>query len=403
MMKKLFPFIFLSLLPTIPCFSFVKELGIGNTGVAYPQTSNSANYNPAGITDLPDRYDVSMGVAYQHGRNKIKDSDNPDLNISTNTTKTKYLPGSIFGICKKLNNCLYVGISVDGTRVFKSSFSRTIPIFGHGRQGLDNFIAILVPTLAWKFNRQHSFGISFPISFSRTKVKGFQNIAFASVSPDHVSNKGYDWAYGLGIRLGWLWHITPCLNFGLFYSPKLLTASHFHKYRGNIPVRGKLEVPPVVRAGLAYKFWRSHFVIELEYNFYELARTLSNSPFSTALAGSKSGPSLGWKNSLVLKLGADYQVSDAIVVRGGYYTYRFPPTVRGSNTLAHFGSPIFITRDYWVVGGTWQIDCKTEFSFAYNCGVRRTQHGDRSLALANGRVDIEYELHTIYFGVGRLF
>lgn len=397
---KVFPLLFCLNFSTL--LGFVKENGMGTVGTSYPQSSNSANYNPAGITDLEDRYDIGAGVIYQNAHTSVKGSTLPLFNVSASTSQGKYLPLAIAGACKQVTQNLYAGVSIDGTRVFKGSSSKIFPMFGNRKQGAENFIAIFVPTLAWRLNAQHSFGISLPISFARTKTKGLENGAINSLYPDNYTNRGYDWAYGFGVRLGWLWHVTPCLNFGLYYSPRLLTASHFHKYKGAIAVRGKLEVPAALRTGFTWFLGRSHLVFEIEYQFNRNERTLANSPFSPYPAGSSRGPALGWKNQLATHIGADYRLNSDWVVRAGLFTY-FGPSARSSTTIAHFLAPIFITKNILSAGLTWEPYCDTEISVFYNYLFHRKLKGKPLPTLLNGRVDLEYQAHVVMLGVGKKF
>lgn len=388
----------------IPCFlcALAKEEGMGEQAVAYPQGPTSANFNPAGITEVRDGWDADIAMLYQNGRNYIKGSENPAFNMSASNTQAKYIPIGSAGICKKITPQLTIGLSIDATRSGKGS-QKPFPQFGHGRhQGVDSLIGILVPTIAWKVNECHSLGLSTPVSFGRFKLNGLQNLAVASVAPNDFSNRGYNWAYGFGLRFGWLWHITPRLTFGAYYSPNLLTASHFHKYKGFIPLRGKLQVPPTVRVGLAYAWGRAHIATELEWNFNKFERTLHNPPDSTALYGSKKGPSTGWDNQVIGKLGVDYSIDERWTVRSGLGV-KMPPTVKRSNTISNFLLPLFVVKYYVAMGATYQLNCDTEITFDYTYYVNRYQRGERLAALENGHLDVEFQAHGFWLGIGKTF
>lgn len=406
--RVLFNRILVALLVSSSCLipsvlrALVKERGMGDVGTAYPQSAVSANFNPAGITEVEDQLDVNPAVLYQNGRNYIKGSQDPMFNQSASSTQAKYVPAGSAGICKKLTPVWSAGLSLDATRPGKGS-QKPFPQFGHGRhQGVDVVIGILVPTLAWKVNKCHSVGMSLPVIFSRFKLNGLQNLAANSISPENVSNRGYNWAYGFGLRFGWLWRMTSRWTFGVYYSPHLLTASHHHKYKGFIPLKGKLEVQPVLRLGLAYQWGRAHIVGEIECNFFKLVRTLHNSPFSKALHGSKKGPSLGWDNSVTGKLGMDYLINDQWTVRSGCGV-RMPPFVKSSTTIANFLSPSFIIKYYLTTGATYQLNCNTEISVAYIYNIHRYLRGKRLPELANGHLDIEYEAHALWIGIAKFF
>lgn len=385
----------------IRLFGLAKEEGMGGVGTAYPQAATTANFNPAVITALGNRLDVDVGFIYQWGRHYIRGSQNRSFN-GTAGPQFKYVPVSIAGISKQLTPNLFVALTTDATRAIKYTLDKTFRVFGHGKQGLEDIEGLIVPTLAWKLNQAHSFGVSLPIVLARSKVKGIQNGAVTSLYPDNYSNKGYDWAYGLGLRLGWYWHVRPCLDFGLFYSSHLLTASHFHKYKGLLPAKGKLEIAPEVRVGFAYYWERATLTVDLQYHYYNQVRALSNSAHSRAPAGSKNGPGSGWRNQFFIRAGADYQLNETWTIRAGFRTM-IPPLIRGSNTIANFLNPYFVTKTFVSAGFTYRYNCTTEINVGYFYGVRRFVRGKRELALANGHLDMLYESHNVLVGFGKIF
>jgi long-chain fatty acid transport protein len=382
--------------------AITKEEGMGGVGVAYPQSSTGANFNTAIITDLDDRYDADACITYQWGRDYIRGSLEPIINGKAGP-QCKYFPIFVGGICKKATPKITVGASIDGRRISKYALDKPFPVFGHGkRQGIETIVGIIMPSVAYKLNECHSFGIGFPIAIGRIKVNGLQNGAALSLYPDAYSNHGYDYAHGYGIRVGWLWHINCKLNFGASYSTRLLSATHFHKYRGFIPLKGKLELPAELRIGFAYKWHeRSTIALDLQYNFMNQERTLSNSALSTAPFGSKHGPGLGWPNQLVVRIGTDCKLTDKLTVRSGIIT--FNPFVRSSNTIIHFVLPLYVVRTFVTAGLSWQINCSTEVNIAYLYGVRRFVRGKPIPTFANGHVDIDYENHNIFLGFGNTF
>jgi long-chain fatty acid transport protein len=66
--------------------------------------------------------------------------------------------------------------------------------------------------------------------------------------------------------------------------------------------------------------------------------------------GAADGPGFGWRDSDVVKLGANYKVNDQWQVRAGYGHARNP--VPSSQTLLNILAPGVVT-DQYTVGATW--------------------------------------------------
>jgi long-chain fatty acid transport protein len=384
-----------------------KELALGDSGVAHPISSIGPRYNPAVIAELGERWDISQGIVYQNSHVTIQRSDIPAYNQSASATQAKWYPVGIFGYTKQLTPTIVVGISTDGTRSFKGSISRGLNAFGRGRLGGDVTNGIFLSTVAWKPNKCHSFGFSVPIYVGRVKFNGFQNLADASpplsVSPNNVTNRGYDWAVGVGLRFGWLWHVTPELNLGVSYTSKLVASTSFHKYRGFLTNRGKLDNPPNVRAGAAYTMGAATFIAESQWNFYKEARSTGNPVDSPALAGSKNASGLGWPTVATVTLAAEYHLSEFLTVRGGWSRF-VPVVVNKNNVIANFLAPFFITKQVFTLGATYDY-CGYELSGTLFYPLPREVHGKPSLALANGTMDVDSKVPTIqlYLEIGRRF
>lgn len=384
-----------------------KELALADTGAAHPISAIGPRYNPAVITDLGDRWDVSQGVVYQNSHVKIRGSAVPAFNQSASTTQAKWYPVGIFGITKQLSPSISVGFSTDGTRSFKGSVSQGLNAFGKGRLGADVINGILLPTLAWKANECHSFGFSLPIYIGRVRFKGFQNLALASppisVSPNHVTNHSYDWATGFGLRVGWLWHVTPQLNVGVAYNSRLIASTSFHKFRGFLPNKGKLDNAPSLRAGAAYTYGAATFIVESNWHFYKNARTTGNSVNSTALLGSKRGSAQGWSTVATVSLATEYHFSELLTLRAGWARF-VPVVVNKSNLLANFVAPFFFTKQACTLGATYEY-CGYELSGTAYYSLPRKVHGRPSSSLANGSMTVNAKAPAIQvFGeIGRRF
>lgn len=400
--KKPFVHLALTLLCSASsCFATVKSGGIGLSGTAYPTEANSSTYNPANSAFMEDRWDVDGGAFIYSGKTKIYNDPIPGQNGTRTNSQAKMLPVGSFGINKWLTNEIVVNLATDGIRSFKGKYTKGFPRLGQGKFEKEYVIPILAPGCAWRFHCQHAIGISFPIYTPRIKINGLQNIAFNSIHPHHVSNKGYDWAYGLGVRLGYYWQAAENLSFGVLIKPKLLAASHFKKYQGLIPKHGLFEDPFQFRIGVHYAWNCWNFSFDFEGYLYSKARTLHNSANSTALAGSRKGPGLGWPDQYTIKTGLEYQWNQYLTLRAGGIFF-VPVLVKKSNFTTNLAGETFLQSEIITAGATYRWRC-LDFSVCYGQVLPNSLKTRSNFIFGGGYAKLQHSYGLLLFGVGSSF
>lgn len=340
--------------------AFVKEFGMGDVGVAYPQSASTARYNPGGILDVGNQLDAAGGVLYLNGHVKIENSPIPPLNQRSFTTQFKWLPLGLYGISKQLSPNFAIALSSDTLILStKGTVPKKLNAFGTSKLGAELLTEFIIPTAAYRLGR-HNFGISIPFAISRIKLNGYQNSIPLSIHPNHTTNKGYDWAFGVNLRFGWLYHITDNFSFGASYFTGLLASTRFKKYEGLIPKRGKFEVAPQATVGIAYQFCRGTLSVQATWINFNSCKTISNSVLSKKPFGSENGPSIGFKDTYFIQLGGDYQFLDTLTLRTGYVGF-IRPFITKHNILINFIRPSLLLRHAISFGftqkwGCWDID-----------------------------------------------
>ena len=86
----------------------------------------------------------------------------------------------------------------------------------------------------------------------RVKVRGLQPFKPVFRPPDKVTNNGYDYSYGGGVRIGWLATWFDRFDVGISYQTKLWM-SDFDDYEGLFAGGGEFDIPPVFNVGLPFK------------------------------------------------------------------------------------------------------------------------------------------------------
>ena len=111
--------------------------------------------------------------------------------------------------------------------------------FGDGPAGIDLRQSFVSLDYARKFGPV-TIGIAPTIAVQILNIQGLQTLAPYSWDPYHLSNNGYDWSFGGGVRLGLEYSILPNLRLGLAgATPTFMTP--FGKYAGAIGDHGQVR------------------------------------------------------------------------------------------------------------------------------------------------------------------
>lgn len=383
-----------------------KALGMGNTGVAYPQDSLSSAYNPANGACVGNRIDVLAGVAYTPSSATISNNPVPGANNTIYGRRT-WNPVGAFGVNKMITENLSVGVIIY-KRVFKkTAYSNSNPLAGQTKlcHHYERYAGSL--TCAYSLCNCLQLGISLDLNVGTHKVGGLQNFdnPFLTVAPGKVTNRGYDWNTGVGVTLGALWEIYPELKVGLAYRPKT-KMSRFHKYKGFIPEKGQVDNLQELLAGIS---WRAlpclTLAADAQYIWLNQLRATHNPLVVTDPTldklGSKHGSAFGLKSAFVLHVGADYALSDCLIVRAGYFYAK--ETSRKSQAFFDilWNFPMV---HYLTLGATYNWDC-IDIDFFYFHGFEKRIKGRNNIPpyLFGGDASYKRSLDVLGFNLGWLF
>ena len=299
--------------------------------------------NPAKLTAAGNRMDMSLVLLNPNRKVKRTGASGSGevYNFSSRSANSLFLIPE-FAYSRQVNDTLAIGLTsyangglnielhdttgVPGTNGNPNACG-TRPgnfILGCGEAGYDLSQFIVAPTVAWTFAPGHSIGISPLLTLQAFKAFGFQAFAPGSRYPNHVSNNGYDYAFGMGVRVGWYAEIKPWLSLGAAYSSKIYMQD-FDKYKG-LFVDGSFDVPANYSIGAAFKFYDKWMVaLDVQHIEFRGVRALSNSVRATQLdpvanpLGSSSGSGFGWqRNQTNYKIGVTYRATPRLTLRAGY-------------------------------------------------------------------------------------
>ncbi len=348
----------------------MKAKGMGGASVAMTDNAFAGANNPAIAAWAGDRVEVGVDVFMPE-----RSMDRSGLGVTKSDSNTFYVPE--FGYNKKFSEQLGLGITVYGNGGMNTDYpANSIPangcgagapasnVFcGSGRLGVDLQQLIIAPTIAYKFNTNHSIGISPLLVQQIFKVDGLQAFAGMSSSPQNMTNNGYDSSNGLGMRFGYLGKVNDRVMIGASYAPRI-SMSKLSKYEGLFAEQGNLDIPENYTVGLSARA-TPEVTLALDYQHiaYGAVRSIANP--SAGLGGplgAANGPGFAWKDINVVKLGVQWVLSPSVTLRGGINMgdNPIPSSDASFNTLA----PGVITMHY-TAGITYALSNSTDLTASY--------------------------------------
>ena len=385
----------------------VKSQGMGGVGIALPQDALAAAANPAGMGLIGSRVDFGVTWFRPSRETEIVGNAAPgvDGTYSANDTRNFIIPE--FGYNRELTPEVTLGVSVYGNGGMNTDYNKAIPLLGNTAPGVDLAQLIIAPTATWKITPSNTLGVSLNLAYQRFEAKGLQNFTApigtpqqSSLSPNNVTNKGHDNAYGAGVHIGWIGQVNDALTLGASYQSKIYM-SKFDKYKGLFAEGGDFDIPETYGAGIAIKATPALVfaadVQRINYSDINAVGNLSfNNLFAGNLLGTKNGPGFGWRDVTAVKLGASYAWDDALTLRAGYNHSSQP--IRKGETFFNILAP-GVVQDHLTLGATYILPNKSELSFAYMHAFEEKVRGSGSIPAAFGGGNANLKLYEDSIGI----
>lgn len=393
----------------------VKTTGMAQTGIAYPQDATAGAFNPAGMIDVGDRFDIGLSLVHYNGKARISGNRAPIPNVNGtfdgyHKTWGRYVVTPDGGINKEFCVCdipMSVGLIGYNRNFTKTTYKNNFPLLGTSPLGLEYVHETLSLVWATKFCEIHNFGLSLNFQIQRLKIDGIQNfdhppsplLGPGSVSPGFVTNKKYDYSTGWGVTLGYRCQILPCLSVGVTYQPET-SMRHFKKYRGFLAHHGKFNIPRKIGAGIAWRFLPCASVaFDVEHIHWKPIKAVSNNLLHNGVVnplGGPHGPGFGFRDQLYYRIGADWDVCECWTVRAGFRHVR--SLVRPSQTTVNILS-LDTIENVITLGATWCMNECSEISFFYAHGFEHKVKGHNSIPLSFGGGEADVRQHLDAAGI----
>jgi long-chain fatty acid transport protein len=436
-----------------------KAMGVAGAVASNPQDSATIAVNPAGITAIGERVDVGLEFFSPQRKGELDTSAlGATFDVKEDSRRNLFLVPN-FGFNMKLSDNLWFGFNNYGNGGMNSTYDRNLydessAVLGAyafgipsppapapippgpgaaaavpegtttgtpdtGKLGIDLVQAIYAPALALRFHEKQSIGVSLLIGVQRFSARGLGNFQCftksvkgappcpfgAAVPTDKLTNNESDWAYGAGVRVGYMAEVHPRLTLGASASSKIYM-THFKDYSELFAESGDLDIPANYTLSATFKATpKLKLSFDFERILYEGVNSISNpGPVATPAGpglppggdwlGTKNGLGFGWQDINIYRLAAEYNYDDHWIFRTGF-AYNDQP-IPNDQVLFNILAPATIQK-HATVGFTYQPDKKSEWNFAYMHAFKETVESSQtafgipgSISMYQNEVDVSY-------------
>jgi long-chain fatty acid transport protein len=256
----------IALLAAVPALAtngyFLHGIGTGSKAMAgattaFPLEALDADTNPAAGVFVNRGY--SFSLAFFSPDRQYTVTGNPSgmpqtfgLTPGTVASKSKVFPMPAFGYNFRPNDASALTFNFTAHGGMNTDY-RTSTFYGSDHTGVDLAQMFLTATYARKLTPNQSLGISAVFAEQRFKASGLEAFTLFSSDPDCLTNNGYKWSHGVGLKVGYLAKPLPKLSIGAAYSPAI-KMSKFGQYSNSISyscIFSSICCPPGTSSGFA--------------------------------------------------------------------------------------------------------------------------------------------------------
>jgi long-chain fatty acid transport protein len=410
-----------------------KATAMGGAGVAYPQDAMAVAYNPASMTEIGEmRLDATLEL-FRPPR-CVKHEPAMVLGPTDECSRDNLFPIPAIGaVMSNPSTPMALGMAIVGAGLGTDYAQSNGTFFDPIQQG-PNFDAYhkvgvflmqmqMLPSMAYKFDEHNSLGASLVIAMQTFRAFGLEAFNSPSIpissDPSNLTNRGNDWSFGGGYRIGWFGtYFNKRLNLGLNVAPKV-HMQRFNRYKGLFANKGEFDIPKNYTFGLAYKF-TPKFAVAMDFErilWHQVPSIGNPGPVDTndfnplcpgpdpdvCKLGGALGMGFGWTNQTVYKLGFDYKYRPDLTLRAGLNYGKAP--IPKDQVLFNMLAPA-TTEKHVTFGATFSRKDDSDITLTFMHAFRNTIKGptafrttgtagpgeNASIAMSQTSVSIAYGL-----------
>ena len=357
----------------------LRHKALAGAGAASIEDATGISINPAGLVGIGNQF--NMGLSLFMPFRGVKASGVALMVPGSYKSSKKIFPVPTLAYVRQLDDQSAFAFSIFGNGGMNTTYKTAPGMFGAGKAGVDLMQMFVSAAYARKLSDNFSIGIAPLFAIQRFKAYGIAPFAGMSTSPGNLSNRGYSYSYGGGVRLGMLFKPTDTVSFGASYQTKMWM-TRFKKYSGLFAERGDFDIPANLQVGLAWQA-TPEFKLLLDYRhiFYSDVESISNRGICTTspatLLGGSDGCGFGWRDTNTIKVGLEYQATNDLILRAGY-SYMFPQVFRKRDVMFNMLAPGVIRHE--ITGGaTFRVDDHNDIDFAFMFAPKAKVKGQQVL------------------------
>lgn len=198
----------------------------------------------------------------------------------------------------------------------------------------------------------------------RFKAEGLAAFKAGSSDPANLTDNGYDYSYGGGVRAGVQWSLAPAVRVGLSgQTPMWMTS--FSKYAGLFAGGGDFDIPGNVTAGVAWDAMPNlTLMADYKHIFYGSVPSIADSSTVPVPFGASGGPGFGWHDIDIVKFGVEWRATPVWTLRAGYA--HNTNLIKSTDVMINILAP-GVTTDHITGGFAYKMspNSTVEFAAAY--------------------------------------
>ncbi|MGV6812728.1 MAG: OmpP1/FadL family transporter [Brevirhabdus sp.] len=336
------------------------QRSLGGAGVAHAFEAMSAAVNPAAAARVGNQLQLGAELFMpERGYTATGTFFVPPGSVDS--ANTAFIVPN-FGYNRRLDNGAALNLTVYGNGGMNSSYAANGvgcgSTFCAGDAGVDLTQLFVSLTYADTIGNV-SWGIAPTIVAQRFGAKGLGAFAGITTNPSALTNTGYDWSFGIGLRAGMIVDVTDRVRFGA--SAQLKTnMTEFDKYAGLFAQAGDFDIPASATVGLAFDA-TDKLTIMADYQkiWYSKVASIGNG-FTPTPLGAANGPGFGWDDVGVIKLGVEYRASDQMTWRAGWARASNP--IGTDDVTLNILAP-GVVENHFAFGGTYKMNERDSIDF----------------------------------------
>jgi long-chain fatty acid transport protein len=359
-----------------------RQKALGGAGAADQRDAMALSVNPAGIVGLERQFQTGMSVV---NAERGYDTEGPTRVIAPGPVESgrPWFPIPNTGYVQPIDAdtawsvASYANGGVNTSYGWGNWRGPNGGPFGGGFTGVDLQQSFMTVGYAHRYTTPLgavTLGVAPTLAVQMINIQGVGSFAPYSSNPYRLSDMGYDWSWGGGLRAGLTWAMTDRARFGLSGATPMWM-SRLEKYSGLIADRGRFDIPPTLQAGLAYDL-RPDLTVMLDWRhiFYTAVPSLAapSNPLTYRSMGTESGPGFDWTDVDSGAAGLEWRYSPLLTLRAGYHYTSNP--LRWRSVTVNVVSPV-ITRHHGSIGASYAATRNSALDLSFVYGFRNSFTG----------------------------